>query len=144
MINGVQYAWEHVTITFPNGTMIGIQEIQYGDKKDGEEQYGKGSMPVGYGEGNYSAEGKAKMSREEFEKFTDALMTTGKAIYKHKPFVIVVSYANEDQPTITDTLRSCKLVSNDTNPKQGDKSIDMEINFKILGGILWNGKEANY
>jgi hypothetical protein len=143
MINGKKYSWEDITITFPQGTMVDVTEIEYSDKKEGEELYGKGSHPQGYGEGNYSAEGKAKMRREEYEKFTSALMKGASSIYNHSPFPVVVSYANTDQATVTDTLRSCKLQSISTGPKQGDKSVDMEIQFKILGGILWNEKEAN-
>lgn len=144
MINGKRYGWEDISIVFPSGVMVTITEIEYSDKKDNEALYGKGSNPNGYGEGNYSAEGKAKMSREEYESFTTALLALGApSIYQHKPFPVIVNYANADQIPITDTLRSCKLKSTSNGPKQGDKSVEVEIGFDIFGGILWNGKEAN-
>lgn len=144
MINGKNFSWEDVSITFPHGVMIEIEEIEYSDKKDDEEQYGKGSNPTGYGSGNYSAEGKAKMKREEYEKFTTALFALGaKSIYQHKLFPVIVNYANDDQLMVTDVLRGCKIISQSNGPKQGDKVISVEIGFKIIGGIVWNGKEAN-
>lgn len=144
MINGKKYGWEDITVTFPQGVMVGISEIEYSDKKETEAIYGKGSNPVGYGEGNYSAEGKAKMTKEEFENFKVSLMaTSGKALYRHTPFPIIVSYANDDQPTVTDTLPACKITSMSNAPKQGDKTVDVEIQFVVLKPILWNGEAAN-
>lgn len=124
--------------------MVDILEISYSDKKETELQYGKGSNPVGYGEGNYSAEGKAKMRREEFEKLKLTLIALGaKSVYQHPPFPVTVSYANEDESTVVDVLRSCKIISVDNGPKQGDKSTEVEIGLLIMGGILWNGVPAN-
>lgn len=140
MINGKKYSWEDITITFPHGVMVDVSEIEYSDKKETEAQYGKGATPTGYGEGNYSAEGKAKMKREEFELLKASLVKLGaKSIYKHKPFPITVGYANDDQPTVTDTLKACKITAMSNGPKQGDKSVDVEIELLILGGIDWNG-----
>lgn len=145
MINGKRYAWEDISISAPEGTIIDITEINYSDKKEIDEIYGKGSNPVGYGQGNYSAEGKMKIRREEHLRLTAALLQQGaNSIYQHTPFPITVSYANNDQPIpITDTLRACKLIETSNGPKQGDKSVELELSFKILGGILWNGVEAN-
>lgn len=144
MINGKQYGWEDISVNFPNGVLVGITEIEYSDKKDIEALYGKGSNPTGYGEGNYSSEGKAKLSRSEFENLTSALTAEGaKSVYRHKPFPIIVSYANDDMPTVTDVLRSCKITSLSNGPKQGDKSVDVEIQFQILDGINWNGMDGN-
>ncbi|MGE5607413.1 MAG: hypothetical protein ACM3YE_17205 [Bacteroidota bacterium] len=144
MINGKKFSWEDISVNLPQGTAIDIDSIEYSDKKEDEEIYGKGSNPTGWGSGNYSAEGKMTLKREEHEKLTTALIALGsKSIYQHKPFPIVVNYANDDQPIVTDVLRSCKLTANSTGPKQGDKSENVEVSFKILGGIVWNGKEAN-
>lgn len=144
MINGKKYSWEDITITCPHGVMVNISEIEYSDKKETEGIYGKGTNPVGYGEGNYSAEGKVKMGRDEYELLKNTLfLENGKAIYKHSPFPIVVSYANDDQATVTDVLPSCKLTSQSNGPKQGDKSVDVEMGFIILEPILWNGIPAN-
>jgi hypothetical protein len=144
MINGKKYSWEDITITFPHGVVVNISEIEYSDKSDVEGVYGKGSNPVGYGVGNYSAEGKAKMGRDEYDLFIDNLYyENGTAIYKHTPFPIVVAYANDDQGLMVDTLPGCKLTSQSNGPKSGDKSVDVEIGFIILEPILWNDIPAN-
>ncbi len=45
--------------------------------------------------------------------------------------------------TITDVLPGCKLTSINNAPKQGDKTVEVEINFAILEPIKWNGIPAN-
>ncbi len=134
MINGKRYSWEDIVATLPHGVVIDIKSIEYSDKKEFEEVYGKGSNPVGYGAGNYSAEGKMTILREEFRKF-NLLGITSRAFYNFPPFPINVSYANEDQPTSTDVLKGCKITDRSWKGAQGDKSLEVELSFKILDGI---------
>lgn len=143
MINGKKYSWEDISLMLPYGEMVGILSIDYSDGKEVEALYGKGSNPIGYGSGNYSAEGKMSMQKDEYDKLSKYAQKTGKGIYKMAPFPIVVSYANDDQPTITDTLRSCKISKVSNSPGQGDKEVKVEVELKIIGGILWNGREPN-
>lgn len=143
MINGKKYSWEDISTVLPYGEMIDFENVEYSDGKEVEPTYGKGSNPVGYGEGNYSAEGKLTMLKTEYDKLTAYASKQGKGIYTLKPFPIVVSYANDDQATITDTLRSCKITKVSNSAGQGDKEIKVECEMKILGGILWNGVEPN-
>lgn len=143
MINGKKYSWEDISIVLPQGELIDVQNVDYNDGKELEPAYGKGSNPVGYGEGNYSAEGKLTVTKEEFDRLTDYAKKEGRGIYRLRPFPIVVNYANEDQPSITDTLRNCKIIKISNSSGQGDKQVKVELELKIIGGILWNGMEPN-
>ena len=100
MINGRLYDWEGVEIKTPQGTVTGITDISYNDEKGLEARYGKGAVPRGYGRKNYKGSGSMAMDRDAFEDLKKAL---GGSVYK-KPFQVVVSYASEDAPTVTDTL----------------------------------------
>lgn len=143
MINGKKYSWEDISVTLPYGEIIDFQNIEYSDQKEIEPVYGKGSNPTGYGAGNYSAEGKVTLLKEEHDKFVAYAKKQGKSLYKLPPFTIVVSYANEDQPTTTDVLKACKITKVSQSGGQGDKELKVEYELKILGGIVRDGLEAN-
>lgn len=142
-INGKEYSWEDITITLPHGVMIGIQDIEYSDKKATNAEYGRGSNPVGYSVGNYSATCKVSLLRTEYEKLADAFKNEYSSFYRHKPFPITASYANDDQPTVTDTLQSVRITEQKLSEKQGDKASKVELTGIVLNPILWNGYPAN-
>jgi hypothetical protein len=64
-------------------------------------------------------------------------------VYEHEPFPIIVKYANTDQevPQV-DTLVDIKIESISESRKQGDTKAEVEIGFKILGGINRTGVPA--
>lgn len=142
--NGNKYDWESITVTLPNGEVVGITEIKYEDGQEITAHYGKGSLPRGYGRGNYEASGSMVLYREEWEKLKNELTSTGGGIYDHTPFTIVVSYANDDMPTVTDTLKDCRITQfSGGGGSQGDDSVSpMTCEFTILKPILWNGVPA--
>lgn len=141
MINGKRYAWEDITIYLPFGQLLDVDDIEYNDKQDLAPVYGKGALPRGYGMGNYSAEGKLTLTREEFLRLVDYAKGQGKSIYRLPPFPISVSYANEDEPITTDRLKSVKFKETSTKAGQGDTSVKVDLSLVILGGIAWNGLE---
>ena len=139
-INGNYYDWDSVEIQLPNGVSIGITEISYNDERGIEERYGKGSVPRGYGRKNYKAAGSMSFDKDEAERLREAI---GGSFYKADPFAVVVSYANDDQEIITDTLPDCKITKVDTSAKQDDDNAGaVKIDFKILSPIKWNTVEA--
>lgn len=141
MINGKRYAWEDISVHLPIGQLLDIENIEYSDKQGVEATYGTGAMPRGYGMGNYSAEGKLTLKREEFLRLVDYGKTLGRSIYRLPPFPVSVSYANEDEAITTDRLKSVKFTETSTKAGQGDTSISVDLSLIILGGIAWNGLE---
>lgn len=142
MINGKRYSWEDITITLPTGVIVGIKDIDYGDKKEFEALYGKGSDPVAYGAGNYSAQGKMKVTREEFDKL-NYYAVASRGFYNIRPFPVTVAYSNEDRPVSTDVLKSCKFTERSWKGAEGDKELNVELTFLILDGIYPNGVAPN-
>jgi hypothetical protein len=139
-INGNLYDWESIEIQLPSGTAIGITNIDYDDERPIEERYGKGNVARGYGRKNYKASGKMELDLDEAERLREEL---GGSMYDGEPFPIVVSYATEGQPTVTDTLPSCKITKTSTSGKQGDDNVGQrKYDFKILAPIQWGGKDA--
>lgn len=143
-VNGNHYDWESLTATGPHGEMAGINEITYEDSQEVEARYGRGSIPRGYGRGNYEASGSMVLDRDEWEKLKKELVATGGGIYDHQPFNIVISYGNDDMPTVTDTLKNCKITKfSGGGGSQGDSNVSqITCEFIILSPILWNGTPA--
>jgi len=139
-INGNHYDWQSVEIRLPHGTINDVTSISYSDEAPIEERYGKGGTPRGYGRKNYKASGSLELPLQEFERLRKGL---GGNIYKAKPCQIVVGYANDDMPTVTDTLPDVKFTKIDTSGKQGDAEAgSRKLDFSILSPIKWNDAEA--
>ena len=145
-INGKNYDWEDIHVITLTGEQIGITEIKYSDEQSVTARYGRGAVPRGYGRGNYEASGSMVLDRDEWEKLKLALVAISNTggIYDHKPFPIVVSYANDDMGTVIDTLRDCKISKFDGGGgSQGDDNVSpITCEFTILSPILWNGIPA--
>lgn len=139
-INGNLYDWESVEITSISGVMVGATEITYSDERSVEARYGKGSVPRGYGRGNYKATGSVTMDLDEFQKFQ---LACGGKIYNQTPVPIVVKYANDDQLPVVDILPKCMFTKNDTSAKQGETTAgERKLDFIILEPIKWGGVAA--
>jgi len=139
-INGNYYDWESIEFQLPHGAAVNITDISYNDEKEIEARYGKGSTPRGYGRGNYKASGSMTLDLQEFEALRKGL---GGNIYNAKPGQIVVGYANDDMPTVTDTLPDVKFTKTDTSSKQGDTNAgSRKLDFTVLTPIKWGGGDA--
>ena len=139
-VNGKVYDWADITINLPHGQLILVSDISYKGGLEIEEVYGKGGMPQGWGRGNYKGEGSLTLLREEFDKFVEWLKGQGKSTLQSDPFPITVSYSDYDSVMVTDTLHDCKIKGDiEINPKQGDKKVEVKLNFAILKGIEHNG-----
>ena len=143
-VNGQAYDWEDISVTLPHGEAAGITEIKYEDGQSVTARYGKGSVPRGFGRGNYEASGSMVLDRDEWEKLKKELTANGGGVYDHEPFTIVVSYANDNLGTITDTLKQCKITKfSGAGGSQGDDNASpMTCELTILRPILWNGVPA--
>lgn len=144
-VNGQKYDWACITVTLPHGEATGITEIKYNDEQPIEARYGRGAVARGYGRGNYAASGSFVLDRDEFGAFVKGLTgAEGGGFYDHEPFTIVISYANDNLPIITDTLKGCKITKRDGGGgAQGDDNVSpISCEFTILEPILWDGVPA--
>ena len=127
-----------VDVKFP-GLVLQLQEISYDDEQEKEETYGKGSMPRGYGTGNYKASGKISMLRDDYDDLLDYCKSKGLAFYKLEIPSIVVSYANDGGRTRIDELKKVHFSKRSNKASQGDKSLTVDIDLMIVGGIIQDG-----
>ena len=137
-VNGQTYGWGDVDVKIP-GLVLVVQEISYDDEQEMEELYGKGASPRGYGTGNYKASGKISMLRDDYDDLLAYCKAKKLSFYKLDIPSIVVSYANEGSRTIIDELKKVKFVKRSNKAAQGDKSLTVDIDLMILGGIIQDG-----
>lgn len=137
-VNGKAYDWGDVDLKIP-GLNIQVQEISYDDELEIEEVYGSGSKPRGYGTGNYKASGKLSMLRDDYDDLLAYCKAKRLAFYEIMIPSIVVSYANDGGRTRIDELKKVKFVKRSNKAAQGDKSLTVDIDLMIIGGIIQDG-----
>ena len=139
-VNGQTYSWGDVDVKIP-GLVLVVQEISYDDEQEMEEVYGKGYKPRGYGTGNYKASGKISMLRDDYDDFLAWCKAKGVPFFKLDIPSIVVSYANEGERTHIDELKKVKITKRSNKASQGDKSLTVDLDLMIVGGIVQDGVE---
>ncbi len=137
-VNGISYGWGDVDVKVPGLNLV-VQEISYDDEQEMEESYGRGGRPRGYGKGNYKASGKMTMHRDDFDDVLDYCKATGKPFYGVEFPSVVVSYANPGGRTRIDELKRVVFVKRSHKAAQGDKTLSVDIDLMIVGGIVEDG-----
>ena len=139
-VNGINYGWGDVDVKIPGLNLV-VQEISYDDEQEMEESYGKGYRPRGYGKGNYKAYGKMSMLRDDFDDVLDYCKATGKSFYNVELPSVIVSYGNPGGRTRIDELKRVVFVKRSHKAAQGDKTLTVDIDLMIVGGIVEDGVE---
>ena len=139
-VNGINYGWGDVDVKIPGLNLV-VQEISYDDEQEMEESYGKGYRPRGYGKGNYKASGKMSMLRDDFDDVLDYCKATGKSFYNVELPSVIGSYGNPGGRTRIDELKRVVFVKRSHKAAQGDKTLTVDIDFMIVGGIVEDGVE---
>ena len=139
-VNGINYGWGDVDVKIPGLNHI-VQEISYDDEQEKEESYGRGNRPRGYGRGNYKASGKMSMLRDDFDDVLDYCKSTGRPFYGVELPSVVVSYGDPGGRTRIDELKRVVFTKRSHKAAQGDKTLSVDIDLMIVGGIVEDGVE---
>lgn len=139
-VNGISCGWADVDVKIPGLDLV-LQEISYDDEQEKEESYGKGNKPRGYGKGNYKASGKMSMHRDDYDDLLDYCKATGTAFFGVELPSVVVSYANPGGRTRIDELKRVIFSKRSHKAAQGDKTLTVDIDLMIIGGIVEDGVE---
>ena len=137
-VNGKAYDWGDVSLQIP-GLAMEVQEISYDDELEKELVYGMGSMPRGYGRGNYKPTGKVSVLRDDYDALVDYCKRIGKPLYEVEFPKVIVSYANAGDRTRQDVLNKVSFSKLSHKDAQGDKSLKVDIDLMIAGTIERDG-----
>ncbi len=130
-----QYDWESLTCLIAGKELIGIKDVEYNEELEKEAIYGKGSEPIGWGQGNFKREGKLTILKTEYAKLKLLAIVFGNNVLKLPPFPMTLKYHNEDQPLRVTNLMECTFTKHGGKLAQGDKASEVELPFLILGTI---------
>lgn len=139
-VNGKSYDWGDVDVKLPGLNLV-VQEISYDDEQEAEEIYGKGGKPRGYGTGNCKSSAKMSMLRDDYNDLLDYCKQKRIAFYSLMFPSIVVSYADAGGRTRSDELRKVKPIKRSKKAAQGDKTLKVDIDLMVIGGIVEDGVE---
>ena len=140
IINGRCYDWNSVTLGISGCENVEPTEIYYDAERDEEVIYGKGGDPRGYGTGNRKNSVKMSMLREDFDEICNVMQKKGvKSFFNYIFEKITVSYGNDGQKVVTDTLTNVKFSKFSGKASQGDKSIKVDLEGFAFGGVNING-----
>ena len=138
IINGKVYDWASIDIQIP-GLAIEAQSIDYDDELESDLVYGRGPLPRGYGNGNYKASAKLSLLRDDYNDLIDYCKSKGIPFYKMIIEKIIVSYANEGQPTRSDVINKVKFKKRTNKAANGDKSFKVDLELLVMGTIVQDG-----
>jgi len=140
LVNGRHYDWGSMKLVLPSGSIVvSLQDINFKGELEKESTYGKGQIPIGSGQGNYSSDGDFSVLRDDFEDILALGVATGRGLLKTPPFPLLLEYGNEDQETKQTVLPAVDITSVDESASQGDKNLKVKIGFKNHKPIIRNG-----
>jgi hypothetical protein len=138
MINGNEYAWEDIKVVLPGSTrpLDGVVAIEYSEKKDHINIYGRGDKPVAMGRGKREYSGSITLLQSEVEALQRTL-PKGRSITDIPAFSIPVSYQPENGPLTVDMLIAVRFGEIKKGMKTGDPNMEIELPL-IIGDIQYN------
>jgi hypothetical protein len=134
LINGKRYDHSSVTIKVKGKDYIGIKSINYSDSLEPGKLRGTSAQKLGRTRGEYDGEASFEMYTEEA---SELLSDIGDG-FMEVEFDIVVGYADEGQPTITDNIVGCRIKKQEASSSEGSdpnvRKFDLDIMY-----VKWNG-----
>jgi hypothetical protein len=128
-VNGNVFDFTSIRVFIAYEAYVGIKAVSYKHTKKRKKAYGTRAEPVGRTRGIYEASGSIELLRSEADRLIETLSADGTG-WMEKEFDIVVSMAEENQPTTTDVLRACSIDDEDHN-YQGDEPNMVKLELDI-------------
>lgn len=132
---GRMAGWNSVTVNILGRDVEGIAEVSYDDDIPKELIQGAGRMPIGVGEGAYTAKTGLKLYKEEVVAIMDAL-PPGTRLQDVAPFDVIVQYTYNTR-IYKDIIRNVEITKIGKGVKKGDKIVEQTVEV-ICTHIDWN------
>lgn len=135
-VNGHTYEWGDVRNETEGTSIEGVTSISYGHGVDPQDVKAAGFAPKDFTKGQYSAD---DVKIEMLQAYWDAWRNQLGNGYMRKRFTYTVSYADDGDDVVTDTLKQCQIKKVEKSPKQGSDSLMVTVTLKALkvieGGV---------
>ncbi len=144
-VNGEFYVFARAGFSFAGSKLVAFESAEYDDGIELEAVYGANMAPLGYGEGNYDANFKLTVTKEDFDTVILPKLTDGEGdgtVYGHAPFDFSTNYSKrKNTPAVSDAIKGVRITKISQSSKSGDKKTMIDIEGKALGGIWRSGKK---
>jgi hypothetical protein len=130
MFDSRQYEWNDISLNFGGGDVVEILEFSYTEKQEKELSYAKGNQPHSIQKGNFSYEGKLKVTQAGYE----ALVEKGNGSVLKLEADVICAYGNPSNGDVivTDRAVNVQFTEAGKGMKQGDKKMEVELPFIFL------------
>ncbi len=121
LINGHRFSFASIEATFGSaGVIVGIKSINYSTELTPGDVYGTAPQKIGRTRGKANSSSDCEMLRLEFENLRGTLGPGSDGTgYGETSFDITVQYAEDGQPTITDTVIGNRITKVDLSNTDG-------------------------
>lgn len=116
--NGRAFDWNSLQVDMLGNIVIGITEIEFGDKQNKVNNYAQGPHPSSRGYGNIEPKCSITLEQKEIERIKETL-PRGQSLRDIAPFTITVSWTENYRP-VTYKIKGCEFTDNMRSIKQGD------------------------
>ncbi|MBI2388638.1 MAG: hypothetical protein HYV09_03390 [Deltaproteobacteria bacterium] len=134
LINGFRYDFSSIVFHINGDLVLGVKEIAYKNSRERGEVRGTALQRLAKTRGQYKCEASCTLFRREFDEL---IVTLGDG-YQDIVFPITVSYANDGQPLVTDTVVGCTLDEDDHSNSAGTDPTEVKVTLNPMY-ILMNG-----
>jgi hypothetical protein len=131
-INGNEPQFSDISVYIKGKKFVGITSINYNDKTEPTKTRGTRVKPRGRTDGQYDADGSIEILRKDWPELRGMLVENGRG-YMQEEFDIVVNHAMKVNDDIqTDTLKSCRIKSNDRSNSEGGDALKLKLDLDIM------------
>lgn len=134
LVNGQSYSWAQVEALILGQAVAGITEVKYEEKEEMVDNYGAGNRPVSRGYGKIETSGSVTLEMAEVEAL-QAASPDGR-LQSIPEFDLVISFLPVGGKVVSHTLHNCRFKTNKRELKQGDTTVNVEIELQI-SHISW-------
>jgi len=131
---GTMTGWSRVAFNWFGRDVEGITSIEYDDNVEWENVYGAGRMPIGEGEGNYTAKASVELNIEEVRAMAESLPSGMRLQDVAGTIVVMYEYGTR---TYTDIIHNVRIQNRGVSTKQNDKTITHKYDLKV-SHITWS------
>ena len=135
-VGGFDYSFASIELKVGNTRYYGASAINYDDGLTPGRSMGTSTIPLGSTAGTWDGSGSLEMNRRDAQALIDALGDG----YGRVIFSIVVQYADDGMPVVTDQLPAVRLQKAGNSNSQGSDASKMSFDLFLLMPILRNGK----
>lgn len=135
-VNGHRHSFASLELNIDGKRRPLFNAVNYSDSVSRERVRGNHPIAAGFTRGEYEAEASITFYSEEWGELAEEF---GNGLYD-KVFDVVVTYSEDDGPTITDKLIGCRLRSIGRDNSQGAEGASVEKELDVTY-IEWNGRK---